>query len=609
MRSKAGMPKARFFVLTLLFCLPIWIGIFGILGFSYSTTRDWQLHEVEWVSNPGLYEYQFAVNNTLNWLIQQISTRAPDANEIPRFNLNLTQDAYDRMVRTDAGHRGTYARATIETNTRTIPVRVRNRGGFFWHYLYPKKSWRIKPQIEGSTNQGPDRSHVGLTETNEFDFIAPKVYPPWDPLLDRWADRAGLANFGSRLVALYINRSFNGIGYQVPNLSTEFLSQIGLPDGEVYGVDAEIMENIPERQSISAAWEDGRKWLVLHKGPQEVARRALVELVASLKLSPREFDARYRESGKLSGFINQLAFNSYFGIFHTRATANVKVHVSPSGNFTPLAWDYLWPGYITPLFYSGHPIFNKLQTSPYFVEQLTDRLASFVKARLPWDEIRGEATEYLGQIRRIMRGDPNRLSLFQLDWIYDLHVFHIMRGLNERNMRYFEQAGLNAIRFNIEKTRRKLSEIQIEYAPWFKPSGFGISLVCRSWRPCWIHGVRILNTNRNISLIPDHNCDQQRDVTERTTAMLKLYPGLKEVQSPDPRHLNPVFPSHEAIHYDLGRMPYPFFANQDLDRELEFLVTQAAEGPPRWISGSRIQTSSDHISFHPWGKSCDQATL
>ena len=378
--------KYRFLSFAVLICLPVWILIVWILGYSF-----YRIHYQvgffapnRWRSQPDWVDVQFVVHDTLHFLRKQVYTGQQKKTDLPQFDLHLSRDDYQLLTRTDHSFRSQYVRTQLTYGGQSYNVRVRNRGGHFWHYNYPKKSWRIKllgeEQIEGY---------------RDFDLIAPKAYPLWEPLLDSWAAKAGVATFGTRLASLKFNNSDNGLVYFTPNLNDSLLERNGLGPGAVFGVDPEVMQFLPQRQYISAAWEDGYKWLVLHESRANVSRRALAELIQDLKLHPREFDKKYYGKGILDGFIRQLAFNSYLGIFHTSATANVKVHWDEkTGFFTPIAWDYLWPSPFYYLYWAGHPIFAKLLTSPRFAGDLADRMHWLYQTALPPRWIRPELDRY-----------------------------------------------------------------------------------------------------------------------------------------------------------------------------------------------------------------------
>ncbi len=577
--------------------LPLWLLIIWVAGFSFYRQHFQVGLYHQWQTDFGMYDFQYVVNDTLYLLLQQIFPSEPK--NIARVNLKISYDDHMKLVRQRGGLRSQYVRAALEHEGINYNVRTRNRGGHAWHYYYPKKSWRIKvlDQAEQATS---------AFSSDQFDLIAVKVYPPMDPFFDRWATLAGVKNFGSKLVSLNLNSTYNGIGLLAPALSEFFLEQRNLSSGSVLGVDPEVYEALPERQMISAAWEDGRKWLVLHESKSHsLDRSRLVELIDDLSLPSRQFTQKYRD--KLDGFIRQLAYHSYVGIFHITATANVKVHVDGvTGMFEPLSWDYLWPAQLPELLYSGHPIFNKIIESPEMVALVVDRIVELIQGPLKPDLIQADLSQYLSEVDRLFKGDPNAMAISNLDVYYGVNIFFISRGLSQEKKRFYEISTKWTVAKRIQSVLSAIEHLSPEYRPWSKNGRSGIYFSCGSWQVCQVLGFR--SHGRLLQATPDRNCNYTIDSGEaRPDDGVKLLPAGRKTEELDPAYTKPVFPTREFIDYPLGHLIYPFVLNSPVTDDVEVLIRRKTDLQPRWIKAKlNRDLKNDYIGYHPWGHSCER---
>lgn len=588
--------------LSFMLSLPIWMFILWAVGSSF-----YRMHfqvgffrPDAWKFNPDRYDWQMVINDTLNHLSRQTRHRHYKAQALPELNLTVSFGDYQKLTRSDPGLRSQYVRTNIQVGKKSFAARIRNRGGSFWHYQFAKKSWRVKLADGQRIN--------GLAE---FDLVAPKIYPFWEPIVDKWARKAGLVTFSPKLVFLYINNKYNGIVYLSEVLSSEFLRRNNLEPGVVYGIDPEISEYLPHRQNISGAWEDANKWLVLFNESTDMERASLKKLIDGLSLPPRVFDEWYFKSGALSSIASQLAFNSYIGIFHQNAVANIKIHWSElTKTFSPILWDFLFPARSDHLLFAGNPIFNKLIRSPLFLDQITTKMAGLIGLGLTSSFLREDSIKNFDQVRTAAYYDGNLFSILRLESYYDLNLFYVAQGLSQAAMRYYEEKIIDDIQWNSSKAEDLLNQLLIEYSVWGEGRQTGMSISCKSWRACYIHKIKVNGKVYSGTLTPDINCNHRRDGNEANVDFratpIKIFPVIKEVRTMDSQRQNPTYPSRENIDYQLGTISYPFFVDFASNQTIELLISNSIDGDHRWIEPIyRKNLENDHDSYHIWGESCD----
>lgn len=582
--------------------LPVWIFMFWVVGSSY-----YRMHfqvgffrPDVWKFNPDQYDWQMVINDTLNHLSRQARHRRDKTHPLPVLNLTVSYGDYQKLTRSDPGLRSQYIRTNIQFGEKSFTARIRNRGGTFWHYQFAKKSWRVK-LTDG----------LRINGLAEFDLVAPKVYPFWEPIVDKWARKAGLVTFSPKLIFLYINNKYNGIVYLSEVLSSDFLRRNNLESGVVYGIDPEISEYIRHRQGISAAWADANKWLLLFDEDTDVERASLKKLINGLALPQREFDEWYFKSGALSSIASQLAFNSYIGIFHQNAVANIKIHWSERTKmFSPILWDFLFPARSDHFLFAGNPIFNKLIKSPLFLDQVTTKMADLVRLGLNSDFLKEDAIKGFDQVRTAAYYDGNLFSVLRLETYYDLNLYFVAHGLSLATMKYYEEKVIDDVLWNSTKAEDILNQLSVEYSVWGEGGNKGMSISCLSWRPCYVHKIKVNGKAYSGNIIPDLNCNRRRDRNEAKVDLsatpIKIFPVVKEVRTTDDQRLNPTFPAREDIDYQLGTISYPYFADLGSNQKIELLVSNSIEGNPRWIQPVfRNRLENDHDSYHTWGVSCD----
>ncbi len=191
------------------------------------------------------------------------------------------------------------------------PVLLKYRGDNFYHWGFPKKSFKIKFD---------DDRIINLINPKEIDFIADKI-------AFNLAEEMGLYFSGVKFTGLFINNDFKGIFLETEEPNTEYIRNHSLPfravfQGESIG---------PDRQGLGL-FQDSNKWDLdggyLSKKSLEPFLRALNE-------------------GNFKGIYQNINFD-YWVNFYTFVSLIQNSHFDDAHNwfwgvhgdrFYPIVWD------------------------------------------------------------------------------------------------------------------------------------------------------------------------------------------------------------------------------------------------------------------------------
>jgi hypothetical protein len=231
-------------------------------------------------------------------------------------DLPLSAEQYQKM---NLWHNGRYHRA-----------RLRYRGNSGWHWLFEKKSLKIR-----TSKRRLYHGHRTINLTVKYPYVSTATH-----LLAR---RFELMAPHSAPVRIFVNNEFYGIERFMEEIDEGFLRREGRLPGDIYkgegvratnefhyGTPGDFLLRVPY------VWP---KIAVDNSQPEE-QRDALVSWSRAINTPEPASLAELEAFLDLDTTARHLAFNILLGEFHCRDTNNLKWYLDPTdGRFYPILWD------------------------------------------------------------------------------------------------------------------------------------------------------------------------------------------------------------------------------------------------------------------------------
>lgn len=252
------------------------------------------------------------------------------------------------------------------------PVRVGYRGTNTWHHQYWKPSLQVR--LRGDKTMDGFREQI---------LIAPE-----DPTgLRNWlssslAGRLSVINNQEEFVRLFLNGRYLGLYTRVRPMDDTLIAFLGLPPGPVFR--AEAMTGPVFRRTLLEFFRP-EDWETL--GWDLVADQAiLAELLAAVRLSPRE------SSSRLDRLVDRRAFARYLAVLAHAADVHTDDHNfalyfdRTSGRFFPInvdvnGYDWSHRGYLDrPVVFAGNAVIRAWLRDPRNLAAYVEELWRFLRA-------------------------------------------------------------------------------------------------------------------------------------------------------------------------------------------------------------------------------------
>lgn len=302
-----------------------WLGLLAHLGHQ----AELKLQEPLTV---GLFQLHLHDLLVRDW--QRLSMPEPKrSSALPTLGLAVDGDKLDELDRRLPPNDGLsyYVDAFLVRNNRAHEVQVRYRGGKYWHYRHPQKSWKVRAK---------DGKPIGGFET--FSLLStPEAVPFEEEIILQIAREQGLLTPEYFPVRLLLNKSYMGVYFFEAQPDAGLLRRAGRAAGSVYsGSEAPID---PE-SGVSTLFRSADHFTKVAQGiHQKLGERteltALVRAINATTVS--EFDqyaSRHLDLDKFAAFD---AIDVTFGCNQHDFGDNHKLYFDPyRDRFEPIAWNF-----------------------------------------------------------------------------------------------------------------------------------------------------------------------------------------------------------------------------------------------------------------------------
>ncbi len=387
------------------FLIPILIilGISLLLHFNYlyASTSERGI-------NSFFFNLKIAAIDLKNIIYTQLTTSPIDIEtiDIPIFKLYVRGEKIDKLNSNlpKADYFGIthvsrdYVAGNLIYKNITYPSRVRYRGDNYFHWRFPKKSWRIKLSDKKIFNG-----------SNKFNFINPKFDSHMNTQLSYYmADKMSLLSPRSYYVTIFLNDINTGVYYYTDQIDETFLRMKNKLPGDVYY--GEIEDAFNYLFNNSDYWEivatkDGDEnrakgefdFFINNVNEKNINEKGLIKFY---KFFNRYIGEDYIEFDALTALLNSPQPDQ----FH-----NQKFYLNPSNaKFEPIVWD------LTPLLdkdlelslnYFNNPLILKMHLIPEFVNKRNKIIYDYIEGNLSEENLIKIINQWEKQIEYEMTHD------------------------------------------------------------------------------------------------------------------------------------------------------------------------------------------------------------
>lgn len=260
-----------------------------------------------------------------------------DEKDLSSLESNLPSSAKTRFI---AGH------IKVDAPEFSNEIQFRYRGGLPLHWLYKKKSLRVKLP--------PFTSYRG---EKSFNLVNPStIHTVTDWISYDMARSLGLLTPQYFPARVYINDRYNGLHYFLSQIDESFLRNNNRMPGSIYsgdtiyfpnpfGVDKEGTResSFKTDEGTSLIWEDERLWSKKASRNAESANdRSDIKKYISVmnEKNPKKFMQDFRNYFDVQKYYTFWGLDTLLGSYHHDNFHNHKIYFDPyKGKFEPIEWD------------------------------------------------------------------------------------------------------------------------------------------------------------------------------------------------------------------------------------------------------------------------------
>jgi len=293
-------------------------------------------------------------------------------------------------------------------------VDFRYRGGLPLHWLYDKKSVRVRlPQ------------YTTYKEEREFNLVNPsRIETVIDMIsydLSREHDLLTPDYFPARV---FINNKYNGLHFFLSQIDESFLRKQGVMPGSIYSGDTLYSDNpfneqgmnertFPDSSGVSKFWKDERLW---QKDASRNAKlegdsrdiRLFIDIINNR--TPIDFYSDFEQYFDKEKYYSYWAMDTITGSFHHDLYHNQKMYFDPyKGRFEPIQWDLRFWAVNVPI--PMTPLMKNVSLNPIFEFEKDKKVYELWESYKP-EKIVKMIENYSNSLRDELAMDPYRQHPF-----------------------------------------------------------------------------------------------------------------------------------------------------------------------------------------------------
>ncbi len=344
--------------------------------------------------------FQLHLHDKLNRDLHRLLAPEPQRKSaLPTYGLVVTNDKLDQLgkrVPPDDGQ-PYYVDAQLVKGSRAYSVQVRYRGGKYWHYNHPQKSWKVRVK-DGKVVEG----------FNTFNFInTPEAVPFEEQIILDVARELGLATPEYFPFRLLLNKVYNGVHFFESQPDEGMLRHLARPNGAIYSGSESPVDPVT---GVSSLFKSADNFTKVTQGlHQELGERSELETLISEvnDASPVEF-ARYADKHlDLERFAQWDALDVVFGCNQHDFSENHKLYFDPyRDRFEPIAWNFRGCKHETEINRTENPLLLRLKQLPSYVSNRNRIVFQLLHGSASVDALRARTEQFLQRLREDQARDP-----------------------------------------------------------------------------------------------------------------------------------------------------------------------------------------------------------
>jgi hypothetical protein len=318
---------------------------------------------------------------------------------LPTYGLALAGDkldGLDKHIPTDDGL-SYYVDGLLVRNNRAHDIQVRYRGGKYWHYRHPQKSWKVRVK---------DGKSVDGFET--FNFInSPEAVPFEEDIVLEIAREQGLLTPEYFPFRLLLNKAYMGVHFFEAQPDEGLLRRERRAAGSIYsGSEAPL----DPTTGVSALFRSAEYFTKVFQGiHQQLGDRkdleALIQVINQGTFS--EFSKYADQHLDLEKFAAFDALDVTFGCNQHDFGDNHKLYFDPyRDRFEPIAWNFHGCKHDTEFNRTENPLLLRLKQLPGYLARRNRVVYQLLRGAGSPESLRERTRKLLDKLQADQARDP-----------------------------------------------------------------------------------------------------------------------------------------------------------------------------------------------------------
>jgi len=391
---------------------------------------------------------QLHLHDKLTRDVQRLMAPEPQRKSVlPTYGLIVSNESLDQLSKRLPPEDGQpfYVDAQLVKGSRVHSVQVRYRGGKFWHYNHPQKSWKVRVK-DGNVVDG----------FNTFAFInTPESVPFEEEIVLDVAREMGLLSPEYFPFRLLVNKAYTGVYFFESQPDEGMLKHASRPLGTIYsGSDSPV----DPATGVSTLFKSADNFTKVNQGiHQSLGERIELEglVFAINRASPEEF-GRYAERHlDIERFAQWDALDVVFGCNQHDFSENHKLYFDPfRDKFEPIAWNYRGCKHDRELNRTENPLILRLKQQSDYLSRRNRIVYQLLQGRASPAALRERTAQLLEKLREDQSRDPY-WDAFQLLPAVSPYYSLLLRPVS----RAAQKVAVETRLFELEDRKAYLSEL------------------------------------------------------------------------------------------------------------------------------------------------------
>ena len=329
-----------------------------------------------------------------------------DEKDIESLDSNLPASGKIRYV---SGH------LQVSEPPLSSEIQYRYRGGLPIHWLYDKKSFRVKLP--------PFTTYLG---ERQFNLVNPStIHTVTDWISYDMARSLGLLTPDYFPVRVYVNNATNGLHFFLSNVDESFLRKNHRMPGSLYSGDTIYSPNpfgvdkrgvneatYKDRDGISLMWVDERLWdKDASRNAESTNDRSDIQKFIEImnESDPIEFMNSFENYFDKEKYYRYWGLDTLLGSYHHDNFHNHKLYFDPyKGKFEPIEWDIrFWSSIFLAKDLPVNPLLKQVKLNP-LIEYERDQVTYELLKRFPVRDVLNRIDQASSAIESELLTDPFR---------------------------------------------------------------------------------------------------------------------------------------------------------------------------------------------------------